>query len=734
MASPKHTKILIYGSTTSGNVPLAANLETSVEGVELAVNAADGKLFFKTPAGDIVMLANVATANPASIAVTGGTINGVVIGGTVAAAGSFTTLSASQSLALAASTTLSLSGSVGTAGQVLTSAGVGATPTWATPVTGTVTSVAISVPAFLSVANSPVTSAGTLALTLSGLALPISSGGTGAVTAGAALTSLGAQAALVSGTSIKTINATSLLGAGNITIVENAVHTGDVTGGTALTIANKVTMTASGPLALTGAPTVIAGGAVNLSMAAASSSVNGYLASADFAIFAAKQAALVSATNIKTINGVSILGAGDLATPQGTITSVAMTVPTGLTVAGSPLTGAGGTLAVTLTTGYSIPTTASQATWDTAYADRNNWDGGVTGLVAATGRSSLGLGTAAVLNVAAAGNASAPEVVKGNDTRLTDARIANGGNAATVTTNANLTGVVTSVGNATSIANGAITNAMLANAGIATNVSGTVAIANGGTGATTAAAALNALLPTQTGQAGNMLVTDGTNTSWVVPSSTSYTRTTLAPTPGTTTANVSYTVGYVNVFLNGLFLSVTDYTATDGTTMTFSVAFEASDVLDVITYGLAPVGVAGGIAGGVAGSIPYQTASNATSLLAPGSTGKVLYAGTTPAWIVPTISPVTAVTTDLDLSTGGFFTKTITAPTTLTLSNVPAAGLGCRFLLDIINGGAFPTTFWSGLKWAGGTPPTLTVSGRDSLEFYIHSGTSVGRAFALDAK
>lgn len=36
------------------------------------------------------------------------------------------------------------------------------------------------------------------------------------------------------------------------------------------------------------------------------------------------------------------------------------------------------------------------------------------------------------------------------------------GNAATVTTNANLTGVVTSVGNATSIASGAITSAMLA--------------------------------------------------------------------------------------------------------------------------------------------------------------------------------------------------------------------------------------------------------------------------------
>ena len=46
------------------------------------------------------------------------------------------------------------------------------------------------------------------------------------------------------------------------------------------------------------------------------------------------------------------------------------------------------------------------------------------------------------------------------------------GTASNVTTNANLTGVVTSVGNATSIANGAITNAMLANSAVA-NLSGT---------------------------------------------------------------------------------------------------------------------------------------------------------------------------------------------------------------------------------------------------------------------
>ena len=43
---------------------------------------------------------------------------------------------------------------------------------------------------------------------------------------------------------------------------------------------------------------------------------------------------------------------------------------------------------------------------------------------------------------------------------------------------------------------------------------GQVPIANGGTGATTANDAFNALAPTQTGNSGKYLTTDGTNTSW----------------------------------------------------------------------------------------------------------------------------------------------------------------------------------------------------------------------------
>ena len=81
-----------------------------------------------------------------------------------------------------------------------------------------------------------------------------------------------------------------------------------------------------------------------------------------------KQATLVSATNIKTVNGNSLLGSGDLSISSGggSVTSVALSAPTGLTVSGSPVTSSG-TLALSYTAGYSIPTDANQSNWSTAY-------------------------------------------------------------------------------------------------------------------------------------------------------------------------------------------------------------------------------------------------------------------------------------------------------------------------------------------------------------------------------
>jgi hypothetical protein len=62
----------------------------------------------------------------------------------------------------------------------------------------------------------------------------------------------------------------------------------------------------------------------------------------------------------------------------GTVTSVAMTVPTGLTVSGTPIT-TSGTFALTFTAGYSIPTTTSQTNWDTAYTHSQATTGSVHG-------------------------------------------------------------------------------------------------------------------------------------------------------------------------------------------------------------------------------------------------------------------------------------------------------------------------------------------------------------------
>lgn len=83
---------------------------------------------------------------------------------------------------------------------------------------------------------------------------------------------------------------------------------------------------------------------------------------------------------------------------------------------------------------------------------------------------------------------------------------------------------------------------------------------------------------------------------------------------------------------------------------------------------------------------------------------------------------VTVAASNIDLATGNLFTKTISGATTLTVSNVPASGTLASFILDMTNGGSATITWWSGVKWAGGTAPTLTAAGRDVLGFYTHDG------------
>ena len=104
----------------------------------------------------------------------------------------------------------------------------------------------------------------------------------------------GKQATLVSGSSIKTINSTSVLGSGDISVQATLVS------GTNIKSINSTSLLGSGDLSVQ--ETLISG--TNVKTINSTS----LLGSGDVAV----QETLVSGTNIKTINSTSLLGSGDI--------------------------------------------------------------------------------------------------------------------------------------------------------------------------------------------------------------------------------------------------------------------------------------------------------------------------------------------------------------------------------------------------------------------------------------
>lgn len=68
-----------------------------------------------------------------------------------------------------------------------------------------------------------------------------------------------------------------------------------------------------------------------------------------------------------------------------------------------------------------------------------------------------------------------------------------------------------------------------------------------------------------------------------------YTRYTYTATSGQTTFAASYTVGYVNVFLNGVMLAPDDYTATTGTNIVLATGAVAGDIVDILAWSLSEI-------------------------------------------------------------------------------------------------------------------------------------------------
>jgi hypothetical protein len=318
---------------------------------------------------------------------------------------------------------------------------------------------------------------GSLTLTT---ALPIASGGTGAANAPAARTNLG----LAIGTDIPSPTGTGASGTWGISITGNAATattattSGNVTGTVA--IANGGTGATTAPNARTN---------LGLIIGTDIPSPTGTGASGNWAIN-------VTGTSANVTGTVAIANGGTGATTA----QLAINALAGATTAGQYLRGNGTNIVMSAIQAADVPT-LNQSTTGTA--------ANVTGTVAIA-NGGTGATTQQAAMTALAGANTAGQYLRGNGTNVVMSAI----QAADVPTlNQNTTGT-------------------------AANVTGTVAIANGGTGQTTATAAINALLPSQASQNGKYLTTDGTNTSWATVSGgvTTFSAGTTGFTPSTATS------------------------------------------------------------------------------------------------------------------------------------------------------------------------------------------------------
>ena len=79
---------------------------------------------------------------------------------------------------------------------------------------------------------------------------------------------------------------------------------------------------------------------------------------------------------------------------------------------------------------------------------------------------------------------------------------------------------------------------------------------------------------------------------------------------------------------------------------------------------------------------------------------------------------VNSVSTNIDLSEGDVFTKTLQADTTFTFSNLPASGVSKKVTLVISGGDQYQVTWPNTITWAGGSAPELTA-GPDVIDFMV---------------
>ena len=355
-----------------------------------------------------------------------------------------------------------------------------------------------------------------------------------------------------------------------------------------------------------------------------------------------------------TINAQGrITSASNGTSSSGTVTSVAMSVPTGLSISGTPITSSG-TLAVTLTAGYSIPTTSSQTNWDTAYTNR------ITSLTT-TGSSGAATLSSNTLNIPTYTLAGLGGI------KLTDIS-----STATGLTYTNTTGVFSLTSGYSIPTTSSQTNWDTAYSNRITSLTTT-----GSSGsATLSSNTLNIPTYTLSGLGGQASSTNLTSLAGLSYVSASFVKMTASGTfsldtstyltanqsitlsgdvTGTGTTAITTTLATVSIAKGGTGQTTQQaainaltgtqssgkYLRSDGTNAILA-SIQAADVptLNQNTTGSSASctgnsATATSLAGGGAGQIPYNTGSGATSFLAAGTSGQLLQSNGTsaPSWV-----------------------------------------------------------------------------------------------------
>ena len=239
--------------------------------------------------------------------------------------------------------------------------------TW-TVGTGSVTSVGLIMPTGFAVSSSPITSSGDLTVAFaSGYSLPTTA----------------SQTNWDSAYSNRITSLTTTGNSGVSTLISNTLNVPEYTlaglGGMAnvFTTLGDLVYGNAGGLPVRRSPNITA-----TKMFLSQTGDGTTSAAPQWSTVTATDVGAVPTSRTITINGTAFDLSADRTYNVGTVTSVALSVPTGLSITGSPITGSG-TLAIGLQSGYSIPTTSSQTNWDAAYNDKIN-SAAVTGTTTKT--------------------------------------------------------------------------------------------------------------------------------------------------------------------------------------------------------------------------------------------------------------------------------------------------------------------------------------------------------------